>query len=166
MGGQAMTEYRIVEQYRRFHIQVSHERQNWRDLSAIPHVPRFFDTLADARSWVATIRRGVVYHDVEAPRVYNDAEDAPITVTTMWERYSIRDTSNLAQDERKAEDDTSNGIKPLEWFLGRVGKVIMNDMGYHVVIIDRKHAEGLYHVQEEGFYRYSDTPTHVEHNPQ
>jgi hypothetical protein len=159
MGGQAMTEYRIVELHRRFHIEKLVKGNSWDSWIALnePHVPRFFDSLADARSWVATIRRGVVYHD---------AEDAPITVTTMWERYSIRDTSNLAQDERKAEDDTSNGIKPLEWFLGRVGKVIMNDMGYHVVIIDRKHAEGLYHVQEEGFYRYSDTPTHVEHNPQ
>ena len=57
-----MTEYRIAEQYRQFTIQVRHDGKEWRDLSAIPHVPRFFDSLADARSWVATIKRGVVYH--------------------------------------------------------------------------------------------------------
>jgi hypothetical protein len=128
-----MTEYRIVEAYRKIWIEKKLMSDTWIKVD-IKDVPKYHDTVADARSWVATIKRGVVYHD---------AEDAP----------------NLAQDERKAEDDTSDGIKPLEWFLGRVGKVIMNDMGYHVVIIDRKHAEGLYHVQEEGFYRYSDTPT-------
>jgi hypothetical protein len=71
-----MTEYRIAEEHKRFSIQYSNGMV-WHDLS-LPHVPRFFDSLADARSWVATIKKGVVYHD---------AEDAP----------------NLAQDERKAE---------------------------------------------------------------
>jgi DNA topoisomerase IA len=61
------TEYRIAEQYRRFHIEVRHDGKEWRDLSAIPHVPRFHETLQDARSWVATIKRGVVYHSAEAP---------------------------------------------------------------------------------------------------
>jgi hypothetical protein len=67
-----MTEYRIAEQYRRFHIEVRHDGKEWRDLSAIPHVPRFFDTLQDARSWVATIKRGVVYHDAESPQMTAD----------------------------------------------------------------------------------------------
>jgi hypothetical protein len=66
MGGQAMTEYRIAEEHNRFWIQYSNGMV-WHDLS-LPRVPRFFDSLADARSWVATIKRGVVYHD---------AEDAP-----------------------------------------------------------------------------------------
>jgi hypothetical protein len=60
------TEYRIAEQYRQFTIQVRHDGKEWRDLSAMPRVPRFFDSLADARSWVATIKRGVVYHDADA----------------------------------------------------------------------------------------------------
>jgi hypothetical protein len=71
-----MTEYRIVELNRMFSIEVKKGKE-WGDLN-LYGVPRFFDSLADARSWVATIKRGVVYHD---------AEDAP----------------NLAQDERKAE---------------------------------------------------------------
>jgi hypothetical protein len=71
-------QYRIAEEHRRFSIQVSKNGLNWHDLHPTPHIPRYFDSLADARSWVATIKRGVVYHD---------AEDAP----------------NLAQDERKAE---------------------------------------------------------------
>jgi hypothetical protein len=75
-----MTEYRIVELNRRFHIEKLAKGNSWDSWIALnePHVPRYFDSLADARSWVATIKRGVVYHD---------AEDAP----------------NLAQDERKAE---------------------------------------------------------------
>jgi hypothetical protein len=80
MGGQAMTEYRIVELHRQYHIEESINDKPWREV-VLPRVPRFFDSLADARSWVATIKRGVVYHD---------AEDAP----------------NLAQDERKAEEIT------------------------------------------------------------
>jgi hypothetical protein len=57
------TEYRIAEEHNRFRIQYSNGMV-WHDLN-LPHVPRFFDTLADARSWVATIKRGVVYHDAE-----------------------------------------------------------------------------------------------------
>jgi hypothetical protein len=68
---EAMSKYRIVEHNRRFHIQelikkdVFNSSESWRDLPDIPHVPRFFDSLADARSWVATIKKGVVYHDAE-----------------------------------------------------------------------------------------------------
>jgi hypothetical protein len=57
------TEYRIAEEHNRFRIQYSNGMV-WHDLNQ-PHVPRFFDSLADARSWVATIKRGVVYHDTE-----------------------------------------------------------------------------------------------------
>jgi hypothetical protein len=57
------TEYRIAEEHNRFRIQYSNGMV-WHDLNQ-PHVPRFFDSLADARSWVATIKRGVVYHDAE-----------------------------------------------------------------------------------------------------
>jgi hypothetical protein len=75
-GDYAMTEYRIAEHNRRFYIEYLDDKF-WR-INDEKNVPKFFDSLADARSWVATIKRGVVYHD---------AEDAP----------------NLAQDERKAE---------------------------------------------------------------
>ena len=95
-----MTEYRIVEEHRRFSIQVSINGHDWRGLHDIPHVPRFFDSLADARSWVATIKRGVVYHD---------AEDAP----------------NLAQDERKAEARLIGPIYDLGWFKRRIGSVVV-----------------------------------------
>jgi hypothetical protein len=57
------TEYRIAEEHNRFRIQYSNGMV-WHDLNQA-HVPRFFETLADARSWVATIKRGVVYHDAE-----------------------------------------------------------------------------------------------------
>jgi hypothetical protein len=94
MGGQAMIEFRIAENRRKFYIEHL-DGKFWR-LYEEPHVPKYFDSLADARSWVATIKRGVVYHDVEAPRVYNDAEDA----------------TNLAQDERKAEEITWYSVMP------------------------------------------------------
>ena len=81
-----MTEYRIAELHAKYHIEKRHNGVGW-DVVNLPGVPRYFDSLADARSWVATIKRGVVYHD---------AEDAP----------------NLAQDERKAE----SGVKVCdEW---------------------------------------------------
>lgn len=72
-----MTEYRIVELHRRFHIEQRINGKEWHDVR-FENVPRYFETLADARSWVATIKKGVVYHDAE-------------------------DAQNLAQDERKAE---------------------------------------------------------------
>ena len=62
-----MTEYRIVELNRRFHIEKLARGNSWDSWITLnePHVPRYFDSLADARSWVATIKKGVVYHDAE-----------------------------------------------------------------------------------------------------
>jgi hypothetical protein len=80
-----MTEYRIAEEHNRFWIQYSNGMV-WHDLNQ-PHIPRFFDSLADARSWVATIKRGVVYHD---------AEDAP----------------NLPVEERDEEEATWYSVMP------------------------------------------------------
>jgi hypothetical protein len=65
-----MTEYRIVELHRRFHIEQKTGKE-WHDVR-FENVPRYFDSLADARSWVATIKRGVVYHDAEAPPLTED----------------------------------------------------------------------------------------------
>jgi hypothetical protein len=87
-----MTEYRIVEEHRRFSIQVSINGHDWRGLHDIPHVPRFFDSLADARSWVATIKRGVVYHDAEdAPNLPTGTSEAPLwwSVTPNAEALDI-----------------------------------------------------------------------------
>jgi hypothetical protein len=58
-----MSEYRIGERDRRFWIEVKSNKA-WVSLNQTG-VPRYFDSLADARSWVATIKRGVVYHDAE-----------------------------------------------------------------------------------------------------
>ena len=133
-----MTEYRIAEQYRQFTIQVRHDGKEWRDLSAMPHVPRYFDCLADARSWVATIKRGVVYHD---------AEDAP----------------NLAQDECKADDDTSDGIKPLEWFEERIERTISaKNCRIKFKIHNKEQALSVFNSQRQFGHRFLD----VEQSPQ
>ncbi len=95
-----MRKYRIAEAFRQYYIEASDSGDKWVDAYLlIPKVPRFFDSLADARSWVATIKRGVVYHD---------AEDAP----------------NLAQDERKVETYMTahgKGFTPneIEWIESR-----------------------------------------------
>jgi hypothetical protein len=64
-----MTEYRIVELHRRFHIEERINGKEWHDVR-FENVPRYFDSLADARSWVATIKRGVVYHDARMPQIW------------------------------------------------------------------------------------------------
>jgi hypothetical protein len=118
-----MSEYRIGERDRRFWIEVKSNKA-WVSLNQ-SGVPRYFDSLADARSWVATIKRGVVYHDAEAP---------PLSESNLqWEcardfrifrNHDAEDAPNLAHDERKAEDDTSDGIKSLEWFYRMRGRSI------------------------------------------
>ena len=120
-----MTEYRIAEEHNRFRIQYSNGMV-WHDLS-LPHVPRFFDSLEDARSWVATIKRGVVYHDAEdadeglqwflnriGMKITRDGHPTSFKIIdehhakTAYETsrkfgYAYKDAPNLAQDERKAE---------------------------------------------------------------
>ena len=114
-----MTEYRIAEEHKRFSIQVSKNGLNWHDLHPTPHVPRFFDSLADARSWVATIKRGVVYHD---------AEDAP----------------NLAQDERKAESGVKVSDEWEEHITRHIASLIkqrglVNGISVYNVTVDDEH---------------------------
>jgi hypothetical protein len=65
-----MSEYRIGERDRRFWIEVKSNKA-WVSLNQTG-VPRYFDSLADARSWVATIKKGVVYHDAEIPSMSED----------------------------------------------------------------------------------------------
>jgi hypothetical protein len=69
-----MSEYRIAEEHNRFRIEKLAKGNSWDSWIALnePHVPRYFETLADARSWVATIKRGVVYHDAEIPSMTED----------------------------------------------------------------------------------------------
>jgi hypothetical protein len=64
-----MSEYRIGEMNNSFWIEHTDRHGNWHRISETG-VPRFFETLADARSWVATIKRGVVYHDAEDATAY------------------------------------------------------------------------------------------------
>jgi hypothetical protein len=136
-----MRKYRIAELYNQYSIEVDDGGDKWVDAYMLmPRVPKFFDSLADARSWVATIKRGVVYHDVEAPRVYNDAEDAP----------------NLAQDERKAEGGTSGVIKRLLWFDERIGLEVMNQHKDKILVKSDEHAKHLYNLERKGLYQYSD----------
>jgi hypothetical protein len=58
------TEYRIVEAYRKIWIEKQLKGDLWVKVD-IKDVPKYHATVADARSWVATIKRGVVYHDAE-----------------------------------------------------------------------------------------------------
>ena len=127
------TEYRIVELNRMFSIEVKKGKE-WGDLN-LYGVPRFFDSLADARSWVATIKRGVVYHD---------AEDSVSTVTSMWERYSIRDAPNLAQDERKAESGVKVSDEWEEHITRHIASLIkqrglVNGISVYNVTVDDEH---------------------------
>ena len=112
-----MTEYRIAEHNRRFYIEYLDDKF-WR-INDEKNVPKFFDSLADARSWVATIKRGVVYHD---------AEDAP----------------NLAQDERKAEKGNVIWDEWEEALARNIVRLLMargtvNGITIHNVSIDDKH---------------------------
>jgi hypothetical protein len=178
-----MTEYRIVEHNRRFHIQELIKKgpfnssESWLDLPDIPHVPRFFDSLADARSWVATIKKGVVYHDAEeteADRLDNIAIDSTKLFHQWAERYdaedapsdavsdAVKDAPNLPVDERKAEDDTSDGIKPLKWFIERIGKEVYRKGGVTqdecatIVILSHRVAVACFRFQSKYGFQYSD----------
>jgi hypothetical protein len=116
MGGEAMIEYRIVEDTRRFWIESSINGKTWLTYIA-PHVPRFFDTLQDARSWVATIKRGVVYHDAEEPITESYDE--------LVDRLIKPDAPNLARDERKVEARVIAPIYDWGWFKRRIGSVVV-----------------------------------------
>jgi hypothetical protein len=210
-----MRKYRIAELYNQYSIEVDDGGDKWVDAYMLmPRVPKFFDSLADARSWVATIKRGVVYHDAEAPplsesnlqwecardfRIFrkHDAEDAPKvrTLSSIFEdvdaelavwmemdndmqssnvptdeisgllarwhnKYTItcKDAPNLAQDERKAEGDASNGIKPLEWFEERVDDTIIQieTIKNTAWISDYSIAKAFHRFQTERGYRYKD----------
>jgi hypothetical protein len=192
-----MTEYRIGERNRKFWIErrtggdwiIMHERDG---------VPRYFDSLADARSWVATIKRGVVYHDAEdalsdplipahikprtaemwsfllvnALRCLTEEQMAGLCIdlyvrSANWQyidarikehkKHSAEDAPNLAQDERKAEDDTSDGIKTLEWFKERVGRSIENTKcGWNIPIHNQWQAQVAHDSQAQYDVRYAD----------
>jgi hypothetical protein len=118
MGGQAMnTEYRIAENRRKFYIEHL-DGKFWR-LYEEPHVPKYFDSLSDARSWVATIKRGVVYHDAE-------------------------DATNLAQDERKAESGVKVSDEWEEHITRHIASLIkqrglVNGISVYNVTVDDEH---------------------------
>jgi hypothetical protein len=94
-----MTEYRIGERDRRFWIEVKSNKA-WVSLNQTG-VPRYFETLADARSWVATIKRGVVYHDAEdAPNLPVDERNAESgnKVSDEWEQAITSHISTLLRE--------------------------------------------------------------------
>jgi hypothetical protein len=95
-----MTEHRIAEYNRKFWI----ERRisgAWIIRDERDGVPKYFDSLADARSWVATIKRGVVYHDAEdAPNLPVDERKAEsgVKVSDEWEEHITRHIASLIKE--------------------------------------------------------------------
>jgi len=104
--------YRIVEENRRIWIEESKDGNKW-EVTKTHHVPQFHRTVADARSWVATLQKGRIIHNVE--------------------------------------DDG------LQWFLDRVGKMIVRD-GMTLKILDDDHARHLHTASVEMGYTYTDAP--------
>ena len=120
--------YRIVEENRQIWIERSRDGKSW-DMVQYSNVPRYHPTVADARSWVETLRRGRVIHSVEddglqwfldrvGKVVYGhypnksgiqafpiiDEDHARHLHTASVEMgYVYTDAPNIAQDERKAE---------------------------------------------------------------
>jgi hypothetical protein len=75
--------------------------------------------------------------------------------------YTYEDAPNLPVDERKAEDDTSDGIKSLEWFMERMGNIVICDLDFgnnkeYVTIYSDLDAIRHANFQYEVDYRYSD----------
>jgi hypothetical protein len=146
MGGQAMRKYRIAELYNQYSIEVNDGGDKWVDAYMLmPRVPKFFDSLADARSWVATIKRGVVYHDAEAP---------PLSESNLqWEcardfrifrNHDAEDASNLAQDERKAETGVKVSDEWEEHITRHIASLIkqrglVNGISVYNVTVDDEH---------------------------
>jgi hypothetical protein len=124
-----MTEYRIGERDRRFWIEVKSNKA-WVSLNQTG-VPRYFDSLADARSWVATIKRGVVYHDAEdAPNLAQDDRKAEDEHLCIFNRAMNGEcmvcgdrkeyTKNFAEDE-----ECSCCLRPPRWFVERIGEYVL-----------------------------------------
>ena len=177
-----MTDYRIVEAYRKIWIEKQLKGDLWVKVD-IKDVPKYHDTVADARSWVATIKRGVVYHDAEDADVglqwfinrvgqtvhrlsvqdptravaveIIDNDHAHQLYRASVETDTIyKDAPNLAQDERKPESDTSDGIKPLGWFEERLGCDIDNvSLGYSTPC---RYPQVMYGLQKSHGWRYAD----------
>ena len=95
-----MTEYRIAEQNGEIWIEESKDGKNWHTVQ-IHNVPRYHPTVSDARSWVATIKRGVVYHDAEdAPNLPVDERKAEsgVKVSDEWEEHITRHIASLIKE--------------------------------------------------------------------
>jgi hypothetical protein len=127
-----MTEYRIVELNRRFHIEKLARGNSWDSWITLneSHVPRFFDSLADARSWVATIKRGVVYHDAEdAPNFPVDERKAEtrgcisLPSDNELEAWLIQDCGGCSDESEQTRSDMRRGAKFMR-------SVIQNRLGF------------------------------------
>ena len=100
-----MTEYRIVEEYRDIWIEKKTSNGMWLIVD-IKGVPKYHATVADARSWVATIKRGTVYHGAEKVGGLRGAVDFLENNPRYFENAMSdhrTDAPNIAQDERRAE---------------------------------------------------------------
>jgi hypothetical protein len=115
--------YRIVEENRQIWIE-EHNGKKW-VVTDEPNVPRYHPTVDDARSWVKTIKKGVVYHDAEdimdglqwfldrvgktvvrdglSFEVMDDDYARHLHTASVEMGYIYTDPPNIAQDERKAE---------------------------------------------------------------
>jgi hypothetical protein len=56
--------YRIVEFHRTYSIESSLNGKEWNPVNAF-NVPKYFETMYEAKGWVETMKRGKVIHDLE-----------------------------------------------------------------------------------------------------
>jgi hypothetical protein len=161
-----MSEYRIAEEHNRFRIEKLAKGNSWDSWIALnePHVPRYFDSLADARSWVATIKRGVVYHDAEDDglqwfidrigkrlmrdglsfQVMDDDHARHLHRLSQEMGYTYEDAPNLPVDERRAE--SGNKVSD-EWEQAITSHIstllrergLVNGIEIHSVTVDDNH---------------------------
>jgi hypothetical protein len=135
-------EYRIAELHRQYSLECSKDGQQWLPVKAT-NVPQYFETLQDARSWVATLRRGRVIHSVEDDGlqwfldrvgksvVYNgmtfnildDDHARHLHTASVEVGYVFEDAPNLPVDERKAEKGIGLSPEDRAWVKSRPIKI-------------------------------------------
>ena len=169
-------EYQIVEQNRQIWIERKIGNGSWVEVNE-SSVPRYHASVELAREWVKTLRKGRVIHSVEDDglqwflnrvgkmirrdehtfehtfKVTDTNHARHLHRCSVDRGYVYKDAPNIAQDERKPDD----GVKPLEWFLERVGKVVYNTkMRYPLEIHGEDFARFVFHMQKTDDMRYSD----------
>ena len=123
-----IVQYRIGEMNNSFWIEHTDRHGNWHRISE-SGVPRFFDSLADARSWVATIKRGVVYHDAEgAPNLAQDERKAESgnKVSDEWESIATRYIVERLKDNAIVDFDGESTHTISSVRIGRDNKIVIS----------------------------------------